>query len=900
MRRIGVAVAVLLAAVARAEAPFMEDCGLEVPGRYEISVVPAKPFELAAQPGEPPLLRRVAPGSAPSQGIALPTARLRTGSLFGRSVYVSPGHGFTNVGSWRTQRPNTNAIVEDLVSIETVNQLLIPMLLNAGALVVPVREPDITTQMVVVDDLDAAYSESGPSGVFTDSTLKGYGHPTLPLSSTANPFQLGKNRLMDVSATPTVSATWAPTIPASGTYNVYLSYSSYTARVTDAHFVVKHQGGESHFRINQRRHGGTWLLLGRFYFRAGLHPDTASVVALNDSKDAGNVSLDAVRFGGGMGLSDTGIGVSGRPRFEECARYHTQFAGAPATVHSYLADDRNSDIVARSRFTAWEHEAGEDAVYVAWHTNAFNGSAYGTDTYVYGPNPPDGTYQFTGTAGSDKLAQFVHGELINDIRNGWGPATWRDRGIHSAYFGELNPAHNPETPAILLEVAFHDNASDAAQLKEPRFRYLAARAITQGIIKYFADRDGTPLALPPEPPAAVAALNQGNGAVLLKWSAPLAGTGGVQGDAPAGYRVYRSSDGVSWDDGLDASGASHSETVAVGVVRYYRVTSVNGGGESFPSEVVGIRASAAPPPLLAVNAFDRLEAALGKTENLSAYALGSPLRIFIDRMNDGSYLRAHGNAIAYAQVGFDGATASAVAAGEVPLSGYAAIDWFAGRGHAQGKPPTVAEQQLLRAHVEAGKALLFSGSHAASGLAAGGAADVAFLSQVLHVSSASGTGGLWVEAAPGQFLEGLSALPLDDGLSGAYDTGAPDVPVASDGVPVARYSGGTSTAAVAHAGSGKVVFLSFPFETVNGANRRAELMGRILAFLGVIAAPPPLPDGGTEADGGVPDAGPPPPPVLLEPLPESYPAPKGCGCGSLAGFPLAAALLVWLARRRRR
>ena len=31
----------------------------------------------------------------------------------------------------------------------------------------------------------------------------------------------------------------------------------------DAHFVVKHAGGESHFRINQRRHGGTWVLLGR-------------------------------------------------------------------------------------------------------------------------------------------------------------------------------------------------------------------------------------------------------------------------------------------------------------------------------------------------------------------------------------------------------------------------------------------------------------------------------------------------------------------------------------------------------------------------------------------------------------------------------------------------------------
>ena len=44
-----------------------------------------------------------------------------------------------------------------------------------------------------------------------------------------------------------------------------------------------------------------------------------------------------------------------------------------------------------------------DAVYLAWHTNAFDGTAVGTDIYVYGPNPPDGTYQFTGVAGSDSV-----------------------------------------------------------------------------------------------------------------------------------------------------------------------------------------------------------------------------------------------------------------------------------------------------------------------------------------------------------------------------------------------------------------------------------------------------------------------------------------------------------------
>ena len=31
---------------------------------------------------------------------------------------------------------------------------------------------------------------------------------------------------------------------------------------------------------------------------------------------------------------------------------------------------RDDDVGARSRYAAWDHEDGEDAVYVAWHTNA--------------------------------------------------------------------------------------------------------------------------------------------------------------------------------------------------------------------------------------------------------------------------------------------------------------------------------------------------------------------------------------------------------------------------------------------------------------------------------------------------------------------------------------------------
>ena len=76
------------------------------------------------------------------------------------------------------------------------------------------------------------------------------------------------------------------------------------------------------------------------------------------------------------------------------------------------------------------------------------------------------------------LAQAVSQELSSDLKAEWDP-NWKIRGVHSAYFGELSPTSNPEMPAILMEMAFHDHAVDAEQLKQPAFRYLAARAITR-------------------------------------------------------------------------------------------------------------------------------------------------------------------------------------------------------------------------------------------------------------------------------------------------------------------------------------------------------------------------------------------------------------------------------------
>ncbi len=871
----------------------LEACGLEPPGMLLAPPLRARPNELPASRSEPPRVRRERRSLSPFLAGGAPAARLRTGALTGKTVYVGAGHGFYSKGSptWATQRGNTNGIVEDLVSTEVASQYLIPMLVNAGATVVPVREFDTNPNMVIVDDADAGYSESGDLAAFSDSEAAGYGAPALPLANGVNPFALGGNRLMEaaVGSTATASAVWVPQVPAAGEYNVYISWSQFSYRVPDAHFVVRHAGGEAHFRINQRRHGGTWVFLGRFHFAAGADPERGAVVALNDASVQGNVSLDAVRLGGGMGLQDTlGGGTSGRPRFEEAARYHAQFSGAPASVYDNPNyDDRTDDVSARSRFVDWEHEDGEDAAYVAWHTNACGGetcNARGTETYVYGTNPPDGTYQFSGVAGSDLLAQMVHGELVKDLMTGFD-AAWRDRGIRSAYFGELNPLHNDEVPATLIEVGFHQNPTDAERLKEPAFRYIAARSITQGLIKYFAQKDGVTAVLPPESPVQVMARHVGGGMVEVRWAPEAADDAELAGDPADSFIVYQSEDGVAWDDGTETMAPTYQRALEPGQTRFFRVASVNAAGESFPSDVVGVRVPAeGATPVLVVNGFDRLDATLGTQEDLATFGLGAPLRVLTSRMNDGTYVRRHGQAISAYGVAFDSATNEAVMEDRIALRDYAVVDWFVGRGGAVAQL-SANERHRLRAYAESGGRMLLSGSSLVSSLVNGDADDQAFAAQVLRATATAGGGGLAFDGAAGGLLDGFIGVQLDDGLRGAYPTGSADALGAIGGEAIATWSNGSIAALMGK--SPDVALLAFPLEAVVSEPWRAHLMARLLGSLGIEGVPLgslPPPEGLT--------------PVTISPLPDEYPSAEaeGCTCsgggGGAAFFALAFAFFV--------
>jgi MYXO-CTERM domain-containing protein len=828
--------------------PEAEDCGLEPP-------------ELAARAPAIPARRGASP--TPHSGAFLRRGPLEApgspGALAGKTVYLSAGHGFvwTNFG-WRTQRGNTNGIVEDLLTIEAVDQYLVPYLHAMGAYVVTVREVDLRTERVIVDD-GAATLEGTPTEGPDDAV--GWGEVALPIVSDATaPFDAGGARTLVASAAPSGALVYAPQIPVTGHYQVYVSYVQGQDRAPDAHWVVHHSGGTSEFRLDQRRHGHTWVLLGEFHFEQGAGPDEASVRVLDDSSSPGAIiSADAVRFGGGLAVHDRGGGTNGRPMYEQAARYYTQWNGAPPSVFAPFSPDTTDDVTARSRFAAWEHEAGEDAVYLAFHSNAPD-PGRGTSTYSYGGGPPPGPLSnFSGVPGSRQLQDRVHEEIVGDLRAAWNP-DWVDEGRFTAYFGEINPSHNDEMPGILVEVAYHHTPSDAAQLRDPRFRRTVSRAMAQGIARYFAERDGLPLVLPPEPPEALWVRNDGAGNLEVGWRVPEAAPG--SGDPADAWVVQVSRNGHGFDDGTVVAGTSHTlEGLSPGDVRFVRVLGSNAGGRSLPSHTVGARvAPSGEASVLVVGGFDRIDGSLLLSEDLSAFDLATVQRMWLRRINDGSYATRHGHAIAAAGFSFDGATDDAIESGDVTLPGYQAVDWFCGEDSVGDLPLSPLHRDAIAELLDEGGRLLVSGAELGWALDEYGADDErTFFRERLHAHYVLDDAETYDVSAVDGPLGDVGALSFSD--PEVYDPRFPDVLEAeADAATVLVYGDAPGMGAAIAWGIGsdgeRGVLLGFPFETVAGEDDRAQLMGEILEFFGVQEAPgpdEPDPTGGTdgETEGGV-------------------------------------------------
>ena len=107
-------------------------------------------------------------------------------------------------------------------------------------------------------------------------------------------------------------------------------------------------------------------------------------------------------------------------------------------------------------------------VFISIHCNACNGSANGTEVW-----------HFYGSGEGEKLADCIQNQIVDALGT-------VDRGTKGAKPGVngLYVLSNTDAVAVLIELAFIDNESDAALLRERKDDF--ARAIARGVTDYEA------------------------------------------------------------------------------------------------------------------------------------------------------------------------------------------------------------------------------------------------------------------------------------------------------------------------------------------------------------------------------------------------------------------------------
>jgi len=704
------------------------------------------------------------------------------GALSGKRIAVSPGHGYywhSTLG-WTTQRGLIDGLIEDIHTAEICNQYLIPFLHNLGAEVVFCREHGEVDQDALVDN-DAGAPGYSETGSWTTSASSGYNG--------------GGYRFVGTGPTETATATWNIPVVKDGLYPVFAWYRASSNRTTAASYRIHHSGGMGTAVVDQTKDNLTWAHLGDFWFSAATG---ARIVLSNQSPSPGVAIADTVRLGGGVGSIVRGGTTSNQPRWKECARYWTQFAGAPSTVWNSVAtgEDNDDDVTARPRFAEWRTA---DA-FVSLHTNAGGGS--GTETYIYSGG---------ATPGSAALRQSVHTQIVADLRAFWNPA-WVDRGQQSANFGELRLLST--MPGILVELAFHDSPAslDHVSLHDPEFRYLAARAFARGVLRYFA-----PLAaFPPEPPAALRVVQDGAHGLRVAWDAAAGATH---------YSVEQSGDGKGFVEVASLAGTSWSTgPLPHHTMLSFRVRAWNATGRSFPTEVLtaGTDHLGAAQVLL-VQGFDRLDRYVKGPENTRDY-----LRLFGDALRrDASF-----------SLGFDAASNEAVRLGHVPLQGYEAVVWSLGEESTVDETFDALEQALVLPWLNGGGGLLVCGAEVGWDLDANGSAsDRSFYRNVLgttYVADDANTYALQAGLA-GTVSEGVPATGFDNGTYGTYQVDYADVlaPTNANSTVCLRYGNGAAAGIqkLDPATGARVVCFGLPIETIADPSARARLVRQSLAFL---------------------------------------------------------------------
>ncbi len=845
-----------------------------------------------------------------------------TEGLTGRHIAMWQSHGRyfeQDENLWRWQRSRLWETVEDLFTQSFVLPYLVPMLENAGANVLLPRERDTQLNELIIDN-DEGVDEMGYSEVNGKQKWqaggRGFAHKREVYLTGQNPFYEGTTRVTKTITSGEESvAEWRAAIPQTGRYAVYVSYESFGKESsTDALYTVHHTGGKSSFSVNQTMGGGMWIYLGHFDFKAGKELVLVSL----DNRSAfaeKKISVDAVKIGGGYGnvaripsahLQQDDIiyeaTTSEYPRFCEGSRYWLQWSGFEEDVYTPKEnkDDYKDDYMSRAHWVnavmggseRLPKEKGKGIpldMALAFHSDAgvrLNDDIIGTLGIYY---TKDNKGRFEGGADrylSRDLTDMVMTQMVADIRATVEPA-WSRRGMWNRSYYE---ARVPCVPTMLLESMSHQNFADMRYGNDPRFKFLVSRAIYKGILRYLSSQYNVPYTVQPLPVEAFSVKWAGENSsdVVLEWK-------GVEDElevtADADYYiVYTRIDDGSFDNGRRVDGTTIRMPQQVGRTYSYRVTAVNKGGESFPSETLSAhRVANAKGRVLVVNGFDRVSAPLNiQGDSLAGFhnrydagvayledisfigeqrvfdrrlsrsendniALGSSYSDYETEVIAGNtfdYTTIHGDAIVQAGFSYCSSSVKAVEQGAVALDNFDVVDIILGkqRSTTMGrgtsgvafKTFSASLQDILREYTDGGGSLMASGCYVASDLWNSPEADYSdkeFARQVLHISHngdmATRRGVARVIASPMRMARTDIEFNREPSRE-MYSVESPECisPYGREAFIAMRYPTNNQSAAVGYKGAKYRSFvMGFPFETIRSKEQREVLMQGILNFL---------------------------------------------------------------------
>lgn len=803
------------------------------------------------------------------------------------SIWASHGKYYNqNNSKWVWQRPYLFCTNEDLYTQTIVIPYLIPMLENAGAIVFTPRERDWQKNEIIVDNDDQTrlpyYTEININETWKDAGIKGFAYKREQYDDRTNPFQEGTTRMAKTSTEAGCEISYQPNIPKKGQYAVYVSYPAHKKNVPDARYTVYHKGRKTIFNVNQQIGGGTWVYLGTFDFDSGCSSDNR-VVLTNASSYKGVVTADAVRFGGGMGNISKNGSTSGMPRCLEGARYYAQWAGAPDSIYYAKngTDDYKEDIYARPYMTNWLAGGSCFApsinglnvpieLALAVHSDA----GYSADcSSLVGTLAICTTNQGNGLLASGmprshskRLADLLLDNTYNDIRAIY--AKWNKRDLYDRNYAETRC---PVMASAILETMSHQNFPDMVMGQDPNFRFTLARSIYKSILRFTSEVHDKPYIVTPLTPVNFCADFCSKDTVILKWD--------MQQDAteptaiPKSYILYTSTGESGFDNGIKISGTACKIKLQPNILYNFRISAVNDGGESFPSEVISASYNPnATKKILIINGFQRLSApAIINDENNQGFDLyadpgvcygstagfsggqvcfdktkigiegpgglgysGNELEGMIIKGNEFNYITTHAKAIMSAgEYNISGCSKYAVESGKIDMKGYDCVDVIMGLEKDDGhslkyyKTFTQTMQNKLSEYARNNGNIIVSGAYIGSDMKS--ANEVKFLNNTLHITPNGTTRLISDNTIKGMNTSFNIYSTLNEEHYAAVSTDI--ISPVSPAFSVLTDSNGNSVCVAYSDNRNRTFTMGFPFECITSESKRAAIMKGILNFI---------------------------------------------------------------------